>query len=219
MANADVVKPITWYREKRATPARIARQFTAAEAIGSISQDQGFTILTNGAFSMIDAIRHCLSCIGPAHVLVTTWVPGCQELVDLHDLKQEGIVKSLRIIIDYGFAATKPERVALMCDLFGIGQIVESRIHAKIATIVNDDWHFVIRGSLNLNGNFRLENLDGDDSPEFCTIMDEVFDGCSKMLPGRIGQRSEAVSDAFRAMFSNGDSPPRKESNLTTPIW
>lgn len=174
--DSEIIRPMVWYRAKRESQKVRARGLSAASAIGQIDKDRGFTCLTNGAFSMIDAVRHVLSQTGPAAVLVTTWVPGSQEIADLVDLKAESKVITCRAIVDTGFAAYKVNRARFLVESLGKGNVVETRNHSKVAVIRNDQWAYCLRGSLNLNGNFRCENLDGDNSPELCDVIEGWFD-------------------------------------------
>lgn len=204
--DADIINPITIYRAKRNTPARVARQVTAAGAIGELSKSNGFTILTNGSFSMIDAIRHVLSVTGPAHVCATTWVVGIQEIFDLYDLKEAGAVLSLRVILDRGFRATRTRIAELAAELLGLENIRETHNHAKIVTIRNDSWDYCLRGSLNLNANSRCENLDGDDSPGLCGMIDSFWYDHAAMFPAGFGQSRADITLAYRELMAEGST-------------
>ena len=217
--DSDIIKPLAFYRKKRLGTVRVARQLTAAGAIGELSHDTGFTIFTNGAFSMIDAIRHILSRTGAANVSVTTWVPGVQELVDLADLKENADILSLRLIFDYGFRANKPKRAEVVTELFGAENIRETRNHAKIAIIRNSEWDYCMRGSLNLNGNFRCENLDGDNSPEMCDMFDSLWHKHAERFPYGFVQSGTEIANAYRELMAEGKpkSPNRAKKTFAVP--
>jgi len=214
--DADIIKPITFYRAKRDTPTRVARQLTAQSAIGELSPSRGFTILTNGSFSMIDAIAHVLSSTGPAHLHITTWVPGLQEVCDLYDLKQGGAVLSLRFLLDYGFRANKPKRAALVAEMFGEENVVETRNHAKVALVQNDEWNYCLRGSLNLNGNFRCENMDGDNDPAMCAAFAELWDKHARAYPTGFAQTGREIGVAYRELMAEGNAKRRSVSRRDT---
>lgn len=210
MTDADIIKPIVFYRAKRISKSRVERGLTACGAIGDIDRERGFTILTNGAFSMIDAVRHVLTQTGAAHLHVTTWIPGVQELCDLYDLKQGGAVLSLRFLLDYGFRANKPKRAALVTELFGEQCVVESRNHAKVVLIRNEKWDFCLRGSLNLNGNFRCENLDGDNDAAMCDAFAELWESHATRFPVGFGQTGRESGAAYRELMAENKQAPRR---------
>jgi hypothetical protein len=200
----EALLPITHYRENRTRQSYMSRAATASKAIGALSKERGFFILTNGAFSMIDAVRHVLAETGPARVLVTTWVPGFQEVVDLSDLKSQGAVISLRFVVDRGFFSTRQAKAEEFMRLVGEADIRISSTHAKICTIRNERWDYVLRGSLNLNANKRAENLDGDNDAGLCDALEEFYNECPAYI---------APSEA-RAGFEKILAPPAWEQRL-----
>lgn len=202
--SGEELLPITHYRANRERRAYLTRAATAATAIGPLSKSVGFTIITNGAFSMIDAIRHVLNQTGPAHVLVTTWVPGMQEVVDLTDLRDSRHVLSLRFIVDRGFFSTREAKAEELVRLVGLSDVRISSSHAKIATIRNDRWDFCLRGSLNLNANNRSENLDGDNDAGLCDAVGALYDA----LPAL------ETPDGARAGFTAAMAPKPWEKKL-----
>ena len=153
---------------------------------------------------MIDAIRHVLAHTGPAHVMVTTWVVGMQELVDLTDLRDARAVLSLRFIVDRGFFSTREAKAAEFQRLVGSADIRITSNHAKVATIRNADWDFCLRGSLNLNTNSRVENLDGDNDAGLCEAMEALY--------ARPPQRE--TQDGARAGFNAAMAPAKWETRL-----
>ncbi len=173
--SGETLLPITHYRANRERRAYLTRAATAAQAIGPLSKTVGWTIITNGSFSMIDAIRHVLSETGPAHLLLTTWVIGMQEVVDLTDLRESRRVLSLRFIVDRGFFSTREAKAEEFLRLAGVADVRISSSHAKIATIRNAEWDYCLRGSMNLNANARSENLDGDNDAALCDAVGSLY--------------------------------------------
>lgn len=204
----EALLPVTHYRANRERASYLSRAATAASAIGPLSKERGFFILTNGTFSMIDAVRHVLRETGPAHVLVTTWVPGFQEVVDLADLRDEGAVLSLRFVVDRGFFSTRQAKAEEFQRLVGEADIRISSTHAKICTIRNEQWDYVLRGSLNLNSNKRAENLDGDNDPALCAVLESFYSQCPAYI---------APSEA-RAGFEKVLAPPKWEQRIAKKL-
>lgn len=196
-----VVKPIAHYRAKRENKTSLSRAMTAKEAIGAIEKERGFTLLTNGAFSMIDAVSHVLSQTGKAKVWITTWVPGERELVDLYDMWQAGHITEIKFLLDYGYCATREGSAELLLSLFGSGNVFETRNHAKFVLIRNEEWDYCLRGSLNLNGNFRCENLDGDNDADMCDMFTRVFLETATMLGDGVAHPGKEVGIAWRKMM------------------
>ncbi len=199
-----VVHPLTYYRQKRLSQKFVARQETAKSAIGKLDKDLGFTILTNGSFSMIDAISCVLDQTGPSKLVISTWVPGMQEISDLADLKKSKRVLGLKLIVDYGFCRSKMDQAIFVEKAIGRENIVETRTHAKIACIRNSDWDFCLRGSLNLNGNFRCENLDGDDDKGLCDAIEGWFDDLLRLNGPGLFKPGSAVYKAYLQAINNG---------------
>lgn len=202
--SGEALLPITHYRDNRLRQSYLSRSATARDAIGSLSKERGFFILTNGTFSMIDAVRHVLWETGAAHVLVTTWVPGFQEVVDLSDLKSEGKILSLRFVVDRGFFSTRQAKAEEFMRLVGEADIRISSTHAKICTIRNEEWDYVLRGSLNLNSNKRAENIDGDNDAGLCDVLEDFYSQCPAYI---------APNEA-RAAFEKVLAPPKWEQRL-----
>lgn len=204
----EALLPLTHYRANRERASYLSRSATAANAIGPLSKERGFFILTNGTFSMIDAVRHVLRETGPARVLVTTWVPGFQEVVDLADLRDEGAILSLRFVVDRGFFSTRQAKAEEFQRLVGEADIRISSTHAKICTIRNEQWDYVLRGSLNLNSNKRAENLDGDNDPALCAVLESFYSQCPAYI---------APSEA-RAGFEKVLAPPKWEQRIAKKL-
>ena len=69
-------------------------------------------------------------------------------------------VLSLKMIVDRSFKSRQPKYYKKMIELFGINCIREIRNHSKFMVIRNDNWDIVVRTSMNLNNNPRLENIE-----------------------------------------------------------
>lgn len=159
-------QPIAYYRQKRNALVSLARNKSAADTIGKITNNSGFSAITAGQWDMIGAIRHCLSEIGPAKIWVSTWVPALQEIADLKDLKDSGVITGITLMIDTGFQNCRRIHADTTMQWIGSENIIVARNHSKIVLMQNDQFHYVLRGSLNLNANNRCENIDGDESKE-----------------------------------------------------
>lgn len=133
---------------------------SASETIGKVDSGMSLFAITRGQFSMLDAVLHCLSEIGPSSVSVWTWTIADYEIEAMEGLMARREIIDGRLIIDT--AADK--RNGLMIDRwrqrFGQDQVRICRNHAKIARVWNDRFRLLLRGSMNLNYNPRFEQLD-----------------------------------------------------------
>lgn len=161
-------------RKPRQRAIRAAKTGTAAEAIGKIAHNCEIYVLTFGQFSLIDAICALIEQTGPAHVTLATWTAASVDLRRAKALLEASDILSMRFIVDRSFLTRVPEYCADMRRLFGDDCIRTARTHAKFAIIHNDQWRIVMRTSMNLNHNPRLENLEISEGPEFFDFMQQV---------------------------------------------
>jgi hypothetical protein len=150
------------------TSARIARAEesfrTAAEALGRLEKGVHVFAITRGQWSMIDAILAVLDQTGPAHVSCWTWTVAEYELQCMERLMFDEKLLSARLVIDLSGRSTNKKHFENLLGRwqkrFGLDSVRYVVNHAKIATVWNDDWRFLLRGSMNLNFNPRFENFD-----------------------------------------------------------
>jgi hypothetical protein len=141
--------------------ARALESFkTAADCIGTIEPGCSLFALTRGQFSMIDAILACLDQAGPADVSVWTWTVAEYEIETLARLRQDGRVRSGLLVIDYGARLKNAGLIRQWKDSHGEDSVRYVVNHAKIATVSNERFRLLLRGSFNLNANARFEQFD-----------------------------------------------------------
>ncbi|MCA9579679.1 MAG: hypothetical protein KC668_29835 [Myxococcales bacterium] len=158
---------------------RIAKQASAREAIGPITPGQDVFVLTFGQFSLIDVLVHVLDEIGPASVDISTWTAAHADVQRAADLMSAAAITKLRFVVDRSFETRQPEYCAHMRLLFGEDCIRATRTHAKFIVIRNERANVVVRTSMNLNENPRLENVEVSESREFAEwftgVVDAIF--------------------------------------------
>lgn len=149
----------------------------AADCLAPIEHEMSVFALTRGQFSMIDAVLACLDVAGPSHITVWSWSIASYEMDLLYELKKSGKVLSGLLIIDLaanwagGGEAWKGKAINKWSSYFGEDRIRTVVNHAKMASVYNDNWKFLLRGSLNFNHNPRFEQLDvSEGGPEFDLI-------------------------------------------------
>lgn len=164
---------------------RVCKKGTAAQAIGTIKKNTDTFCLTYGQFSLIDALLAILDQTGPAHVAISTWTAAHADLTRSAMSLETGEFLSFRMIVDRSFETRQPDYHQHMIRLFGAESIRAINTHAKFLIVRNDNWDIVVRTSMNLNGNPRLENIEISDNAEFADFFQKIVDGVfSEVKPG-----------------------------------
>lgn len=175
----DDVKPTVWKRTSRSKGRELRRSIAcevAADALGEIAHDCEIFGLTMGQFSLVDIIDHCLKATGPADVVISTWTAAGADMDFALSLLANGAIKSLRFVVDFSFPRRKPQYCAALRERFGDSAIRVTKSHAKFVTIENADWALVIRSSMNLNENRRLESFEISDDRAMAGYLAEVVE-------------------------------------------
>lgn len=179
-ASGDMGKTAKTFKKTASRTIRIAKSASARDAIGRIEHDTDTFILTFGQFSLIDALIAILDQTGPADVVISTWTAADAHLERSRHLLESAAIRSLRWIVDRSFESRQPEYCYHMRALFGGDCIRAIRTHAKYMLVRNEEWNIVVRTSMNMNENPRLEDLEITDNREFAEflqrISDDIFD-------------------------------------------
>lgn len=168
-AKAKPVKRRT--RFSRAAPARaLLRGFGHGDML---------TGLTYGQFSLIDLLQATLEVTGPADVAISTWSAGFYDLDAAERFRDDGLLRSIRFVMDSSQQKRGQASAFDVADLFGRECIRTTRSHAKFAVVSNDDWSVAITSSMNLNLNQRVEQFQMIDdlatSRVFLDFVDELY--------------------------------------------
>jgi len=163
---------------KRAIVANSYR--SAADTIGPMEPGIEIFGLTRGQFSFIDILEHVVSEIGKCNIVIATWTAGNADIRKAEKFLKNGNVESMQWIVDRSFKKRKPELCELISNTFGQEAIRTARCHAKFMLAWNEEWKIVLRTSMNLNQNPRIENFEISDDPEFLnfmrTLAEEMFE-------------------------------------------
>jgi len=172
-------------KKKRKIQKRSIKSLAAVDGLGEIYKNCEIFGLTGGQFSLIDIISHCLNTTGPADVVISTWSAANADINFAFELLDNDKISNLRFIIDRSFQSRQPLYCAALVERFGKDSIRVIRNHCKFVLIKNKNWSIVIRTSMNLNLNRRIENFEISEDLEFYSHMigfvDEIF---TKMDPG-----------------------------------
>ena len=175
---------MTTIRRKTKAESRVIRraltQTAAATAIGPIEPGCEIYGLTKGQFSLIDLIEHVLSFTGPCRAVISTWTAAGADVSFAYKLMSCGLLQSLRFLVDFSFPSRQPAYCAALRETFGDDCIRISKNHAKFVLLRNDCWNIVIRTSMNLNENRRLENFEISDDARLADflarVIEEIFE-------------------------------------------
>lgn len=141
----------------------------AAETIGPCEAGMSLFAITRGQWSMIDAVLHCLDCVGKAKVSLWTWTVAEYEVQVLTRLRVDGRITDGRLVIDHGARNKNAAIIADWKNTFGAESVRYVINHSKIATVESESGlRFLLRGSMNLNFNPRFEQFDiTEGGPDF----------------------------------------------------
>lgn len=161
---------------------RGTRKLTAAvraenvkRSIGTLYQGMDVFLVSKGQWSLIDALEYLLGQTGPADAVLTTWSMGGEEVATMNRLlRVKGLIRSLRFLVDFSFVSRKPVFCSDLRAAFG-DCVRVFPCHAKLGLIGNEDWKLVIRSSMNLNRNIRLEFLEVSDDAELYDFLSGVI--------------------------------------------
>jgi len=169
------------------------RAQSAAEAIANLERDGCELVgLTRGQFSLTDLLTAVLNKAGPAALSISTWTAASASVQSMLDLLQTGKITSCRWLVDTTFVRRAPALVAEIRRSFGDDAIRVSRVHAKFATITNDEWKVAIRTSANINQNPRMESFELGHDPELCAWLEQVMADIWRNQPRQLAEGSHS---------------------------
>ena len=144
---------------------------SAKECIGQIEKDMGLFAVTRGQFSMLDIVSVVIQQAGTCNVSVWTLAIADYEFEFMESFMQNKTIKAGRLVIDRAAEVKNDAIISKWRSVFGKDTVRVCKNHAKIATVQNDDYRILIRGSMNLNFNPRFEQFDiTEGGPDFDLI-------------------------------------------------
>lgn len=134
----------------------------ARQAVGNIYHWMEIFCLSKWQFSIINIIEEILKQTWTADVLISTWTAADAEIRKAETFLENSLINKLHFIVDRSFETRQPRYFQLLQEKFG-DIVSTTNSHAKFVTISNDNWKIVVRTSMNLNENKRLENVEISD--------------------------------------------------------
>lgn len=144
----------------------------AQTAIGKIYKGMEIFGITKGQFSIIDIICHLVDQVGVCDVVICTWTAATGDIQRVNDLVYNDKIEKLSFILDRSFITRKPKEFDFLNERC---EVVISNVHAKFVTIKNKDWNIVVRSSMNLNKNSRIECFEVSDDVVLYDYVTEIF--------------------------------------------
>lgn len=179
---------------------RVQYAANVAEAVGAVEHGCEIYGLCRGQYSLIDLVEHVLTYTGPATLTISTWTAAGADIDYALRLTKDGRVPSVTWLVDSSFPVRQPGYCKAMRERFGDAAIRVTQNHAKFVLIGNDDWHVVLRTSMNLNENKRLESWEVSDDAELFAYLTDVIaemfaDDPTSLEPGSANRESRHVFD------------------------
>ena len=181
--------PVVATRPVGTSRKRVSKIANAADTLAGFGHGTEVDVLTFGQFSIIDAIEAVLDITGPASVTLATWTAAEFDLSQIEAQLLRARITDLRLIIDRSFVSRQPRFVGLIHDRFGADSVRSTRTHAKFVVIHNVEWSVVIRTSMNLNHNPRLEYMQVVDDTDLASMYLAVADALFKEEPPGLENR------------------------------
>lgn len=183
------------------TVRRTINAALAAEAVGPIEHGCEVYGLTKGQFSLIELAEHCLDATGPADVVFSTWTAANADIAHAYTLLGgDAKIRSCRWLVDFSFPTRQPAYCDALRQAFGDACIAATANHAKFVSIRNDEWDLVIRTSMNLNRNARLESWEISDDAAMADALGELVDAAFDEWACTIKNAAKAPASAQRAV-------------------
>jgi len=158
----------------KAELVRLMRKESAADFVGELAPGVHRFGLSKGQFSLIELIDVITAQIGPVDLSLSTWTAARADLTRLEELISTRF-SSVRFLLDFSFQRRQPALIAEIRRIFGEASIVVTRNHAKFLLMKAGDWRLIIRTSMNLNCNPRLEDVEIKDDAALFDFMDRIL--------------------------------------------
>lgn len=157
--------------------------FKEASQLLAALESEGDSVfgITRGQCSLIDFCLAAIDKVGaPADVSFFTWVVAEYEMQYFQSLLEDGRITGFRLVCDHACLTHRPGFVESVKERFGDDAVRLSATHAKIGMVRGPGGDILIRGSMNLNQNRKLEQFDATMSFELCewfeTVMAEIWE-------------------------------------------
>lgn len=173
-----------------------SRTRDAAACIGALHEGVHVTGVTAGQFSQVDIVEHMVHNSPGGVARVSTWTTGVADVQRLRDLKRQGLLADVRILIDRDCFLNSPSHRSLLAAELGDAAFRCLSVHAKVAIVDGEAGASVLRSSMNQNKNLRTEQFDLSAVAEIADFYREWFDALWDEA-----SRSHSVGKNIKAAF------------------
>jgi len=153
------------------------RDLQLTTAIGELHPGAEKHYYSHGNFNLMRLVFYLLKQTGPAHIFLTTYSISQGTLEAIQQRVHNGIIKSIRFLIDNRVRVMSPKPFQYMSENFNYRCI---SLHAKVALIENQGWKISIITSQNATDNPKLERGIIYTIPEIFefdkTVLEDEFD-------------------------------------------
>ena len=190
---ASLGKPNPLVRGKSQTEiVAFMRKETAADFLREFAPGCHIFGFTKGQFSLIDLLDAFAEIIPGADLTISTWTTARADLARLELLIRAQKFQNFRILTDISFQRRQPGMINAIRQTYGSEAVRITRNHAKFMLLQHGQFRIVVRTSMNLNFNPRLEDVDVTDDPE-------LFDYITNIL-NEIWSKTDAQAQAKKAV-------------------
>lgn len=172
----------------------------ASDFLGDVVPGMALFGVTRGQFSMVDLVLATLDQIGPAKLTLWTWTVAEYEIATLERLRTDQRLTGGLLVIDGGARHKNASLIRQWKGTFGPESVRYVLNHAKIATLENDLYRVLLRGSCNLNFNPRFEQVDVTEGGLDFDLVHDIELGLPVLdddAPGEAVYAASRVSNAF----------------------
>jgi hypothetical protein len=151
------------------------RQETARDFLGTIRPGMHLFGFSKGQFSLVELLEAITDQMAPIDFALSTWTAARADLTRLEQLVTSTRIRTIRLLIDATFQRREPQLLQSIRERYGTGAIRIVQNHAKFMLCSAGDLRLVVRTSMNLNFNPRLEDVEIKDDPEVYQFLDGIL--------------------------------------------
>lgn len=144
-------------------------------AMAGLGPDTAVHGVTDGTWSVIDALRHLLHHCGPSSVVISTWTASNADIAAAERMLKSQRIRTFRLVVDRSFPSRQPRYCEAARARFGDDAIRLWDSHAKFLLVQGDDAEVLYLTSANLNKNKRIENFSAFQSAALCDQYAELI--------------------------------------------
>lgn len=155
---------------------------------------------------MIDILTRIATELPNSNLTLATWTAANGDLTKAEGFLTSARVSELQLIVDPSFATRKPESCQIMRNLFGPDCIRFVPLHAKFAIFTGSPkGEAVLRTSMNLNPNNRLESYEISTDPDMVAFHQKMTEDIFSHFEPATGNPSNSRKQTQR--IAAGEKP------------